>query len=372
MPLTPRERIFKTLAFEEVDIVPYHIMIDEMVRPQLAEYLSDPEFERKIENHLPFYNLEPKITWLDDHVYCDSFGCVWRKANIPHLEQNPLQLPSLEDYNFPDLTEPDYFEEAGGFFATYDQHFTLCGIAHGYFDRGWSLRGMENFLSDFLVNPIFVEEFFDKMTDLYLELIDVISKYPFDGIRFGDDWGYQRGVLIGASRWRKFIKPGLKKIFERAREKSLTVMVHSDGDVSELIPDLIEIGVSILNPVQPEVMDILKIKRLYGKDLCLNGGMSTQFTLPRGSAQDVRKEAAACFQYLGKDGGYVFSPAKAILPDVPLENASALIDAVLNQPVNLDRGSEPIPQRVEELWKVYSEFHPQSDPRVPVEKRYWQ
>jgi len=357
--LTPRERVLLALAFEEADIVPYHLMIDETVRPQLAGYFGDDQFERKIINHLPFYNLEARITWIDQDVYIDAFGCVWHKLNIPHLDRYPLQTPSLTGYTFPDLTEPSYFEGVEQFFACNNQHFTLCGIAHGFFDRGWSLRGMENFLSDFLINPSFVEEYFEIMTEMYLGLIDHIARYPFDGIRFGDDWGYQRGVLIGESRWRKFVKPGLKKIFEHARANDLVVMVHSDGDISPLIPDLIEMGVSILNPIQPEVMDIVEIKRTYGRNLCLNGGISTQLTLPAGTEQDIRREVDACLKYLGKSGGYVISPAKAILPDVPLANASALIDALVNQPVGMDRGGEPLPKKVDDLWRVYAEFHPQ-------------
>jgi uroporphyrinogen decarboxylase len=126
-----------------------------------------------------------------------------------------------------------------------------------------------------------------------------------------------------------------------------------------LIPDLIEIGVSILNPLQPEAMDVLEIKRRYGKDLCFNGGISTQITLSRRTEQDVRREVAACLRYLGKGGGYVIAPAKAILPDVPLENAAALIDSLVNQSVKPDPRDEPLPGRVEELWRVYAEFHPQ-------------
>jgi uroporphyrinogen decarboxylase len=93
---------------------------------------------------------------------------------------------------------------------------------------------------------------------------DEIARFPFDGIRFGDDWGAQRGMLMGPNRWRQFLKPRLAKIFDKARRQGLVVMVHSDGDIMEIIPDLIEIGVQILNPIQPESMDIFKIKRLFG------------------------------------------------------------------------------------------------------------
>ena len=209
--LTPRERILKALAFEEADLVPYHLMIDANIRPRLAEYLGDPQFDRRIINHLPFYNLEPKVEWTSSATYIDAFGSIWRTGFAPHLVQPALCEPSLNGYTFPNLLEADYFQGISDFISENNQHFTFCGIAHGFFDRGWALRGMESFLTDFITHPAFVEELFEILTDLYLGLVDYIATYPFDGIRFGDDWGYQRGVLIGVERWRKFVKPGLKK-----------------------------------------------------------------------------------------------------------------------------------------------------------------
>jgi uroporphyrinogen decarboxylase len=360
--LTPRDRVLMALAFQETDLVPYHLMMDERVQDRLCVYFKDDQFEKQVINHLPFFNLEPKTYPLSDTTYVDVFGCKWRSGNFPHLEEVPLKEPSFQNYKFPELVEEDTFTGVDQFFQKYNQHFTLCGIAHGFFDRGWALRGMENFLVDFVAHPLFVEELFEVLTEIYLEMIDLIARYPFDGIRFGDDWGHQRGVLIGVSRWRKFVKPGLRKIFSRARDKGLAVMVHSDGDVSELIPDLIEIGVQVLNPLQPEAMDILEIKRLYGRDLCFNGGISTQLTLPRGTPQDVRREVAACLKLLGKGGGYVISPAKAILPDVPLENAAALIDALTHQAIEPFEENDWTPEtQAAVLKRVYSEYHPKMD-----------
>ena len=357
--LSPRDRILQALAFQETDLVPYHLMIDEAVKPRLIEYYKDAAFEDRISNHLPFYNLEPKVNWESSSTYVDEFGSRWRAGASPHLEQPPLQEPSLRGYRFPDLAAQETFAGVGEFFTRYDRHFRLCGIAHGFFDRGWGLRGMENFMMDFIANPAFVEELFESLTTMYIALIDRIADFPFDGIRFGDDWGYQRGVITGASRWRKFIKPGIKRIFGHAREKGLAVMVHSDGDVSELLPDLIEMGVQILNPLQPEAMDIVTVKQQYGRDLCLNGGVSTQLTLPRGTTNEVQREVEACLCVLGKGGGYVLSPAKAIMADVPLENAAALIDTMVNQPGLAGlRGFQSTEEYSDALRRVYGEFHP--------------
>lgn len=357
--LTPRQRVLKAMAFEETDIVPYDIRIDEALVPRLAGYYGDPAFADRIVNHLPFWPIEAARRWEAADRYVDVFGCVWRVGNIPHIEEHPLKEPSLRGYEFPDLTDESYFSGVETFFARYQDRFTLCGDAHGFFDRGWALRGMEEFLTDLILHPRFVEELLETLTELHLQLVDRIASYPFDGFRFGDDWGSQRGVIIGAERWRRFIKPGLKRIFARARERGLVVMVHSDGDISELIPDLIDIGVQILNPLQPEAMNVLEIKRRYGRHLCLNGGVSTQLTLPLGTPEQVQREVLACLRYLGRGGGYVISPAKPLLPDVPLPNAVALIESILGQPPRSGPGTPgPLPDRVPELERVYAAFHP--------------
>jgi uroporphyrinogen decarboxylase len=359
--LTPRERVLKAMAFEETDIVPYDIRIEDAALPSLIDYYGDPEFKRHLVSHLPFHQTyEKKVHWISPDYYIDDFGTGWRIGNnTPHIEHYPLQAPSLRGYHFPDLTAEEYFRGVENFFANHREYLTFCADAHGFFDKGWHLRGMENWLVDFALNPGFVQELLDALVDVHLHLVDCVATYPFDGIRFADDWGSQQGITIGADRWRKFIKPGLGRIFTRAREKGLIVMVHSDGNISQIIPDLIDIGVQILNPLQPEAMDVLEIKRRYGKRLCLNGGISTQYTLPRGTPQDVRREVQACLRYLGRGGGYVISPSKPILPDVPPANAHTLIEAIVNQTiVNRPDDADLLPDRVDALWRVYAAFHP--------------
>jgi uroporphyrinogen decarboxylase len=348
------------MAFEETDIVPYDIRIDDPVLPRLIDHFGDPDFERRLVNHLPFHQTyEKNVRWTAPDYYVDDFGTGWRIANIPRIEHYPLQAPSLRGYQFPDLTAEEYFRGVEDFFAHHREYLTFCADAHGFFDKGWHLRGMENWLMDFVLNPGFVQELLDALVDVHLRLVDCIATYPFDGIRFADDWGSQQGITIGADRWRKSIKPGLKRIFSRARDKGLIVMVHSDGNITEIVPDLIDMGAQILNPLQPEAMNVLEIKRLYGRHLCLNGGISTQYTLPRGTSQDVQREVEACLRYLGRSGGYVISPSKPILPDVPSANAYALIEAIVNQPiVNRLDDADLLPDRVDALWRVYSAFHP--------------
>lgn len=357
--ITPKERVLKALSFNTSDIVPFHIQYSEEIAEQVRSVLQETELASQIDNHLPFINIDPKQFWIDSDTYSDEFETIWKVLNqVPHAIDFPLKSPSLTNYSFPDPIVRFYESEIESFFSQYPDHFVLCGLAQGFYDRAWALRGTENLLIDFIENPLFVDQLFELLTDYYLQHIDEILKYPFDGIRFGDDWGSQRGLLMGPKRWRRFIKPGLKKIFEKARDNQLVVMVHSDGDIMEIIPDLIEIGVQILNPIQPEAMNIYEIKRVYGKYLCINGGISSQYTLPWGTPADVIQEVTACLRYLGKGGGYIIGPTKSFLPETPFENILSLFQTILNQPVDPLSENEPFPDCVPALERVYNAFHP--------------
>lgn len=361
MPITPRTRILNTLKHQESDILPYHIPIDMDCMRNLANVNEATQtLLQHLDNHLPYLLVESEKHWMDKEVYADDFGCVWKELDhIPHLIDPPLKEPELNEYDFPELDYEKYFSGTDDFFKSTGNHYRLCCLALGFFDRCWALRGFENFLSDVVLNQKFVAELLDRLVEMYITLIDQIATYPFDGIRFADDWGYQRGITIGANRWRHLVVPGLRTIFEYAHKKGLTVMVHSDGDLTEIIPDLIQLGVQILNPIQPECMDILWLKKEYGAHICFNGGISSQYTIPWGTPRQIRKEVMACMKYLGKDGGYIIGPTKSLNPDVPLENCLAVITTILNQPDHSKNIVIParLPKRAKPLWSVYSRFH---------------
>ena len=358
---SPRDRVLRSLNHEESDIVPYHIAIDSDCLDLLNNKgTTVRNLLSKLENHLPHVGLESHKHWTGEDTYYDDFGCGWKELNsVPHLFDNPLKEPDLKGYVFPNLLDKKYFQEVDQFIEDHQNYFRLCGIVFGYYDRYWALRGYENFLSDVVLNPSFVEALLEPLIDSYFRLIDRISQYRFDGIRFADDWGYQRGIVIGADRWRKLFLPGLQKVFHHARNKNLAVMVHADGDLTEIIPDLIEAGVEILNPVQPECMDILWLKKEYGKHLCFNGGISSQLTIPRGSPEQIKKEIRAAMRYIGKNGGYIIGPTKSLNKAVPVENNLAVLDGIINQNLNLPWNDEEdcFPDQVEELWMVYKAFH---------------
>ena len=138
----------------------------------------------------------------------------------------------------------------------------------------------------------------------------------------------QHGLLISPESWRRFIRPRLQRIVRHIRQGGKAAYLHSCGHVTPVIPDLIELGVNMLQPIQPESMDIFDLKRRFGRRICLVGGIGTQELLPYGTPEAIRAQVARCRAEMGAGGGYIMAPAKPILPGVPLENAIVLIEAM--------------------------------------------
>jgi uroporphyrinogen decarboxylase len=140
---------------------------------------------------------------------------------------------------------------------------------------------------------------------------------------------------MGPAHWREFLRPVLMRMYTVVREAGKYVMIHSCGDVDELFEDLIEIGVNCFNPFQPEVMDVFELMQHYRGRLAFHGGLSTQQTLPYGTAEDVRSEAARLLE-MGREGGFIFAPAHDVEGDVPLDNILSFIEIAQAQPAFCD------------------------------------
>jgi len=184
---------------------------------------------------------------------------------------------------------------------------------------------------DFHLNPEFVHELLGAIADYNIAQAREALKYDVDAVHFGDDWGQQRGLIMGPHVWREFIKPQLKRMYDAVHAEGRFVSIHSCGDVDELFDDLIEIGLNCFNPFQPEVMDVYALMDRYRGRLAFHGGLSTQKTLPYGTVADVKAEVRRLIAR-GAAGGYVFSPAHSVEGDVPIENMLAFIETIHDQP----------------------------------------
>ena len=206
----------------------------------------------------------------------------------------------------------------------------MTSLSFSLFERAWALVGMETLLMAMLEYPDFVHQLLDRLLEFNLRLIEHACEYDIDAIMFGDDWGQQHGLIMGPALWREFIKPRIRQMYQAAKARGKFVFIHCCGKVQQLFPELIECGLDVFNPLQPEVMDVAAIKREFGTRLSFYGGISTQRTLPFGTVQETRDEVRRLIDVLGRDGGYIASPAHAIPADARPENVAAMIEVLQN------------------------------------------
>lgn len=333
--MTPRDRVLMSVRHEQPDFVPYVIPIDPQVMERLDEHYGSQDWRARIVNHTTGFGMpDGREMFEDGSGYRDAWGCEWHTKNIFHITEAPLPEPTLEGYEFPDLLTDEVVAQAREAAQANAQseapRFFRAGSGMTFFERAWSLRGMENILIDLVANPSFANELFDRLMAWHMPMIEAFGAIPeVDAIYFGDDFGAQRGLIMGTKWFREYLKPRLKIMYGRAHELGKYVFIHSCGDNSSVIEDLIEIGVDIFNPFQPEAQDVYAMKREYGRHITFEGGIGTQGLLPRGTPEAIREEIRRLKREIGKDGGFILSPTKPILPDVPTENAVACVETIL-------------------------------------------
>ena len=239
------------------------------------------------------------------------------------LLSSPLTEPTLKGFSFPD---PDHISYDSIITARqkYPEYF-LVVTGQSIFERSWSLCGFENYFSYIAGNEVFVEELASKLADYSCEATKKLKGLGLDGIRFGDDLGFQSSLMIQPNVWRRIFKKHYKRIYQAAHDAGLTVMIHSCGNITEIIPDMIEIGVQVFHPLQPEAMDVRYCKKEFGKDIAFWGGLGSQSTIPNGTPEDVIREVKDRLE-LFSDGGYILAPAGSIPTETPVENVVAIIN----------------------------------------------
>ena len=242
-----------------------------------------------------------------------------------------LPEPTLAHYTFPDPPRPEDFAHYPRFVEENREYF-IIGFEGHLFEVAYALRGMENLLTDMILNPGFVHDLLEGITEYYLTFIDRSVKYGIDAFAFGEDLGSQSsGLIMGPKHWRTLFKPYMARMFARIKEAGKLVYMHSDGQIDAIFNDFIEIGLDVYNPFQPEIRDVYEVKREYGDRLSFHGGVGIQELLPYGTPQQVKAEVRRLITEIGADGGFIIAPAHAVMADAPIENMIALIEAIQEQ-----------------------------------------
>lgn len=346
-----RERVLRTLRREVPDRVPRYFELCPSQLEKFKRKTNKQDYEEYFGFEVRFISIKPtKIKtdfkpFLDElppRTWVDEWGVGHERQNVNfHFEHliHPLRraksIKDVENYPFPDI-DADYrfdglAEEVKKLkrrdMAVVGDCYPLGGTL---FWPAYKLRGMEELMMDFHLKPKMAEALLNQVAQLVGEMARKMVACGVDIIHMADDLGSQRGLLLSVEMFRKFFKKRLKKIIGKAKEVNPDILIffHSDGAIEELIPDLIDIGVDVLNPIQPECMDPIKIKRKYGDHLAFWGTMGTQTTMPFATPKEVRQVVRERIETVGKGGGLLIAPTHVIEPEVPWENILAFVEAV--------------------------------------------
>jgi uroporphyrinogen decarboxylase len=337
MGLQPKERVLAAVQHQQGDHLPYTIGFEGDVAERLDAHYGSAAWRTSVDDairHVP----PPPALDIDETAVpytVDAYGSIWRVDHrTPLLYRPALQGPSLEAFVLPDvdaLLTPQWREEALRCIEQQRGHFLVGRFSFGLFERTWMLRGFDEALMDAVSAPEFFDELVERVANHQLVIIERLLDLPVDGVMFSDDWGYQQGVILGPGRWRRFLKPRLARMYGLVHAAGKYVLTHCCGSVADIMPDLIEIGLDVLESVQPEAagMNPYELKRRYGDRITFWGGLGSQSIIPFGSPSEIKEEVDRLCRKMGLGGGYILGPSKPLQPDTPTENAAAVVEAFL-------------------------------------------
>lgn len=351
MALTNRENVLKALRRDNPESIPFEFVLTSTYKKTFAEKTGKKDYEEYFGFPIRYIKLNPTNKKVDYSVYYDDlpenaaplewnpeWGVMGVQGSIAHFQEMLHPMTNFETveeiykYPFPDFNEDYRWEGVPEQVASLIKN-DLVAVAFmqmTIFEVSWYLRGMDNFMMDMIINKEFAEALLDKIVEIRVDMAQRYAKANVDILMLGDDVSTQLDMMISPEIWREMIKPRLAKVIKAAKDikPDILVFYHGDGNLQKIIPDLIEVGVDILNPVQPECMDPVEIKKLYGDRLSFWGTLGTQTTMPFGTPEEVKKECKRLIENVGKGGGLLLAPTHVIEPEVPFENLEAYIDAV--------------------------------------------
>ncbi len=373
--LLPRERFIRALRREPVDRVPLLYRMKHEAKEKLARVYGitdsstgrkhNPELELRLGNDAIIYQIGINADFSHRHIeigetWYNHFGVGYGKSGLEGRTAEetvefaktqefwgpakivPENFPSfhpiksmedLKNYTWPDPNDSEILAPIKALCDEYqDDYFIIVDLSSTLIEAAYAhIVGTQNFFLMMFDQPELINGVLDGLTEYYTAIGKNAIAMGVDMIRVGDDVGAQQAMMISPKQWRELAKPRFDYMFKEFRKANdeLFIKLHSCGDYSPILGDMVELGTDLSGLMQPTGgnKDQVGLKKKYGNDIALIGGFDVQRLLPRGQVEDVRQGVLDVMRNLGTGGGYIFSPSHYILADVPIQNIYAMLEA---------------------------------------------
>jgi len=378
--MTKKQRVYGTVKRQHIDYLPSQITLADRTRDkQLHAALKLPAaqtMDEYLENHiiislakqdypLFFRNDTAMMRGLEKEGFCrvdeagkvvyddwgmgirvgeDGFFCCfhplenqltkefaekWMPPRIWEAVTAPTLAERIHKWTPPDPDAAGNYEWNKRDIAQFgEEYFLMASGYFGLYERSYGMLSIPTMFETVVTEPALATELIEKITDYKIGVAKNFIRLKLDTGHVGDDLGTQIGPFVPPKIFSEWLLPQYKRLFKVYKEAGWLMAMHSCGCVTKFLPELIEAGLDILEPVQP-CMDLTFIKKEYGKHLTFWGGIDTQQLLPFGSPEDVRREVAKVIHLMGKGGGHIIAPSQEVMKDVPLPNIVALLETIV-------------------------------------------
>ncbi len=348
LSMNNRENFFNAIHGKPFEKVPFMLDLCTSLQEEFSRQYNTRDFESLFGCPFTRAELNPSKHPVDYTKYfqelgqvdrIDEWGVGYRNGSVAHFATfvSPMSLfetpEEVWDFPLPDMLADYRWEGVAEHIRSLKEQdrIVMNGTVNiDIFEPAWYLRGMENFLMDMLADPEMAEACLDRIANIKTQLARKFAEAGVDVLVFGDDVGTERGMMMSVETWRTWLKPRLAAAIRAAKEANPEVLCyyHSDGDIREIIPELIEVGVDILNPIQPECMDPVEIYNTYVDRVAFWGTIGTQTTMPFGTREEVVEKTSEMLELCKERGKLVIAPTHLLEPEVPVENIMAFVNTV--------------------------------------------
>lgn len=338
--MNSRERVLTTINHEEPDRVPVcATYVPEIEAKLRAKYSPDHDLGIFLGNDMVKISsgLENSFYQKEGEYTC-PYGITWRSINnrtghFTEIHKHPLADDESKIYSYvmprpEDAT--DVVEATKAAISQYGKEKWIIGSCQcSVFEAAWYLRGLDTFMMDMAMGEDYVDVLLDKVMEYPFKMGLEFIELGVDMVWLGDDIATQKNMMISPDMWRKYLKPRYAKMFAAFKKAnpSIKLCYHSCGNLHDVVDELAEIGLDVLNPIQPMAMDPAEFKKRFGKKLTMYGTMDVQRVMPFGSPEDVRVEVKKLIEACAPGGGFILSPAHHIQSDTSIENVEAFYRA---------------------------------------------